>query len=193
MLSRSAQIFSACSDGTLSNAESSRRRKWPKRTGSRPLSSKPLTRFPEICGHELSWIPDQPTIFALNFLRRPPAGRDVLLVLAALGALLQSDLGEILRSGSALTLSYAQHARKPVLHRHNSETCRDPLPRRIRQLKEFIESDAIQVLNVAGPRESNESGNLFGPFSRLRGVLSCQLELHLQWPSGTARPRSESA
>ena len=44
---------------------------------------------------------------------------------------------------------------RPTLH--NGETVVIP-SRRIRQLKELIESNAIQVLNVAGPRESNESG-----------------------------------
>jgi hypothetical protein len=68
------------------------------------------------------------------------------------------SLNEQLSGGSALTLSYAQHARKPVLHIHNSGTGRDPVPRQARQLKEFIESNAIQVLNVAGPRESKEPG-----------------------------------
>jgi Circularly permutated YpsA SLOG family len=68
------------------------------------------------------------------------------------------SLNDKLSGGSALTLSYAQHAKKPVLHLHNSETGRDPLPRQVRQLKEFIESNAIEVLNVAGPRESKEPG-----------------------------------
>jgi hypothetical protein len=34
----------------------------------------------------------------------------------------------------------------------------DPLPHQVRRLKDFIESNAIEVLNVAGPRESNEPG-----------------------------------
>lgn len=79
------------------------------------------------------------------------------------------SLNEKLSGGSALTLSYAQHARKPVLHLHNSETSRDPLPRQVRQLKEFIESKAIQVLNVAGPRESNEPGVYRFTLEILRG------------------------
>jgi Circularly permutated YpsA SLOG family len=55
-------------------------------------------------------------------------------------------------------LSYARQANKPVLHIHNSETDRDPLPQQVRQLSDFIESNGIEVLNVAGPRESNEPG-----------------------------------
>lgn len=79
------------------------------------------------------------------------------------------SLNEKLSGGSALTLSYAQHARKPVLHLHNSDPSRDPLPRQVRQLKEFLESKAIQVLNVAGPRESNEPGVYRFTLEILRG------------------------
>jgi hypothetical protein len=68
------------------------------------------------------------------------------------------SLNEKLSGGSAFTLSYARHANKPVLHLHNRETGRDPLPRQARQLKDFIESNRIEVLNIAGPRESNEPG-----------------------------------
>src|SRR5246127_4114958 len=39
------------------------------------------------------------------------------------------SLSDKLSGGSALTLSYALQANKPVLHIHNSETGRDPLPR----------------------------------------------------------------
>jgi Circularly permutated YpsA SLOG family len=49
------------------------------------------------------------------------------------------SLRDKLSGGSALTLSYARQANKPVLHIHNSETGRDPLPQQIRQLKDFIE------------------------------------------------------
>jgi hypothetical protein len=68
------------------------------------------------------------------------------------------SLSDKLSGGSALTLSYARHANKPVLHIHNSETGRDPLSHQVRQLSDFIESNGIEVLNVAGPRESNEPG-----------------------------------
>ena len=61
------------------------------------------------------------------------------------------SLNEKLSGGSALTLSYARHANKPVLHIHKSETSRGPLSQQVRQLKDFIESNAIKVLNVAGP------------------------------------------
>jgi hypothetical protein len=68
------------------------------------------------------------------------------------------SLSENLSGGSALSLSYAQHANKPVLHLDNGETGRDPLSLQARRLKDFMESNAIKVLNVAGPRESNEPG-----------------------------------
>jgi hypothetical protein len=68
------------------------------------------------------------------------------------------SLNEKLSGGSALTLSYARHANKPILHIHNSEPSRDFFARQVHQLKEFIESNAIEALNVAGTRESNEPG-----------------------------------
>ena len=49
------------------------------------------------------------------------------------------SLSDKLSGGSALTLSYARQANKPVLYIHNSETGRDPLPQQVRQLKDFIE------------------------------------------------------
>ena len=49
------------------------------------------------------------------------------------------SLSDKLSAGSALTLSYARQANKPVLYIHNSETGRDPLPQQVRQLKDFIE------------------------------------------------------
>ena len=57
-----------------------------------------------------------------------------------------------------MTLSYARHANKRVLHLYNRETGHDPLSHQVGQRKDFIESNAIEVLNVAGPRESNEPG-----------------------------------
>jgi hypothetical protein len=88
------------------------------------------------------------------------------------------SLNDTLSSGSALTLSYAQHTRKPVLRLHNSETGRDSLPQQARRLKDFIESNAIEVLDVAGPRESNEPG-----------VYDFTLQILRQyWQEGEHRP-----
>jgi hypothetical protein len=78
------------------------------------------------------------------------------------------SLNDKLSGGSALTLSYARHANKPVLHIHNSGLGRDPLPQQVRQLKDLIESNAIEVLNVAGPRESNEPGVYYFTLQILR-------------------------
>src|ERR1700741_1591972 len=41
------------------------------------------------------------------------------------------SLSDKLSAGSALTLIYARQANKPVLHIHNSETDRDPLPQQV--------------------------------------------------------------
>ncbi len=42
------------------------------------------------------------------------------------------SLNDKLSGGSALTLSYARHAKKPILHIHNSGLGRDPLPQQVR-------------------------------------------------------------
>ena len=59
-----------------------------------------------------------------------------------------------------LTLSYARKVNKPIMHIHNAktETDRDALLQQTCQLKDFIEANAIEVLNVAGSRESKEPG-----------------------------------
>jgi hypothetical protein len=60
-----------------------------------------------------------------------------------------------LSGGSALTLAYARSAKKPVIHLHASDKGEvDP----VIQLEAFIASNRIEVLNVAGPRESKEPG-----------------------------------
>jgi hypothetical protein len=60
-----------------------------------------------------------------------------------------------LSGGSALTLAYANSVKKPVIHLHASDKGRvDP----VAQLKDFIGSNRIEVLNVAGPRESKGPG-----------------------------------
>jgi Circularly permutated YpsA SLOG family len=59
------------------------------------------------------------------------------------------SLNEKLSGGSALTLSYARHANKPVLHIHNSETGHDPLSHQVRRLKDFIESKRDRTLECS--------------------------------------------
>jgi Circularly permutated YpsA SLOG family len=58
-----------------------------------------------------------------------------------------------LSGGSALTLTYARGVKKPVIHLHASDEV-DPAA----QLEAFIASNRIEVLNVAGPRESKGPG-----------------------------------
>ena len=53
-----------------------------RNTGSSALSSKPLTRFAHVRSHEFSRIDPEQVIVFFDFLRRPPAGRNVQLVLA---------------------------------------------------------------------------------------------------------------
>jgi len=63
------------------------------------------------------------------------------------------SLNAALSGGSILTLNYAKGAKKPVIHLHASNKA-DPAT----QLKDFIASNQIETLNVAGPRESKEPG-----------------------------------
>jgi hypothetical protein len=64
-----------------------------------------------------------------------------------------------LSGGSALTLAYARSVKKPVIHLHGAPTASDR--ERVdpaAELRGFIDSHRIEVLNVAGPRESKEPG-----------------------------------
>jgi hypothetical protein len=63
------------------------------------------------------------------------------------------SLASQLSGGSALTLTYANSVGKPVIHLHASDKV-DPAA----QLKDFIASNQIETLNVAGPRESKGPG-----------------------------------
>ena len=58
-----------------------------------------------------------------------------------------------LSGGSALTLTYANSVHKPVIHLHASDKVDHAA-----QLKDFIATNRIETLNVAGPRESKEPG-----------------------------------
>ena len=55
-----------------------------------------------------------------------------------------------LSAGSLLTLKKAQEHGKPVLHIHSGDAEAG------KRLAEFVAANAIQTLNVAGPRASNE-------------------------------------
>jgi hypothetical protein len=70
------------------------------------------------------------------------------------------SLDPILTGGSALTFEYACQVKKPRIHIHKSATdySEEAFLKEVSRLKEFIESHQIAVLNVAGPRESNQAG-----------------------------------
>jgi hypothetical protein len=78
--------------------------------------------------------------------------------LLSLGALLQSDFGEILQGGRALTLSNAQHAKKPVLHIHNRKAGRDPLPRQVSAAERVHRIKRDPNAERSRSAASNESG-----------------------------------
>ena len=64
------------------------------------------------------------------------------------------SLNAELSGGSVLTLNYAKGVKKPVIHLHASNRSElDP----VNQLKGFIASNRIEVLNVAGPRERSRA------------------------------------
>jgi Circularly permutated YpsA SLOG family len=70
------------------------------------------------------------------------------------------SLDPILTGGNALTFEYAGQVKKPRIHIHKSATdySEEGFLKELRRLKDFIESNQIAVLNVAGPRESNQPG-----------------------------------
>jgi hypothetical protein len=57
-----------------------------------------------------------------------------------------------LEGGTALTALFARHHRKPCLHLHAGSKN----PGKI--LRRFLDENQIKVLNVAGPRASEEPG-----------------------------------
>ena len=76
------------------------------------------------------------------------------------------SLDPILTGGSALTFEYAGQVKKPRIHIHKSATdySEKAFLKEVARLKDFIESNRIVVLNVAGPRESNQPGvHAFAP------------------------------
>jgi hypothetical protein len=70
------------------------------------------------------------------------------------------SLDPILTGGSALTFEYAAEVKKPRIHIHKSATdySDEAFFKEVSRLKDFIESNRVAVLNVAGPRESNQPG-----------------------------------
>jgi hypothetical protein len=68
----------------------------------------------------------------------------------------------LLSGGTKLTLEHANKLGKPVLHIYDTRKERifnqDSLRFEIQALTDFLRSNKIAVLNVAGPRESKEPG-----------------------------------
>ena len=73
-------------------------------------------------------------------------------------------LERLLSGGTKLTWGHANKVGKPVLHIYETRKERIPNPDSLRleiqALADFLRSNKIAVLNVAGPRESNEPGNV---------------------------------
>jgi Circularly permutated YpsA SLOG family len=69
-------------------------------------------------------------------------------------------LGPAISGGTKLTLDYASEIRKPFLHIHDGNVRNDlnTLIRAAERLRNFIDSNNIEILNVAGSRESGEPG-----------------------------------
>ena len=66
----------------------------------------------------------------------------------------------ILTGGSSLAFEYAAQLNKPRLHIHRAATdySKEAFVKEVWRMKDFIASNRIAVLNVAGPRESNQPG-----------------------------------
>jgi hypothetical protein len=64
------------------------------------------------------------------------------------------SVGRELRGGSLLTVEIARQYNKPVIHL----CAQDERTNHAQELRSFIEEFGVSVLNVAGPRESDEPG-----------------------------------
>jgi hypothetical protein len=73
-----------------------------------------------------------------------------------------------LRGGSLLTVELAGHYNKPVIHLRQE----DERTNHARELRSFIEELGISVLNIAGPRASEEPGI----YQFVSSVLDCAIE-----------------
>jgi hypothetical protein len=72
------------------------------------------------------------------------------------------SLERLLSGGTKLTWGHANKVGKPVLHIYDTRKARisnpDSLRLEVQALTDFLLSNKIEVLNVAGPRESKEPG-----------------------------------
>src|ERR1700720_264504 len=86
------------------------------------------------------------------------------------------SLESLLSGGTKLTRDYANKLGKPVLHiydtRHERILNPDSLRHEVQTLTDFLRSNKIEVLNVAGPRESKEHGVYEWTLNMLRCLLS---------------------
>lgn len=73
-----------------------------------------------------------------------------------------------LRGGSALTLELAEQLRRPVLW---LDLAALPLTRAIEETRAWLERHALRVLNVAGPRASEDPEAYAGAYAVVAGLL----------------------
>jgi hypothetical protein len=86
------------------------------------------------------------------------------------------SLERLLSGGTKLTQNYANKLGKPVLHIYDTRKERicnpDSLRLEIQALTDFLRSNKIEILNVAGPRESKEPGVYEWTLTMLRFFLN---------------------
>jgi hypothetical protein len=81
------------------------------------------------------------------------------------------SLERLLSGGTKLTQDYANKLGKPVLHIYNTRKAQIFNPDSLRlELTDFLRSNKIEVLNVAGPRESKEPGVYEWTLTMLRSL-----------------------
>jgi hypothetical protein len=87
-----------------------------------------------------------------------------------------------LSGGTKLTRELADKLGKPVLHIYDSRKERtwnpDSLRAESQALTDFLRSNKIEILNVAGPRESKEPGVYEWTLTMLRFSLNLNLNLN---------------
>ena len=86
------------------------------------------------------------------------------------------SLERLLSGGTKLTWEHANRLSKPVLHIYDTRKeqifKQDSLQREIQALTDFLCSNKIEILNVAGPRESKEPGVYEWTLTMLRFSLN---------------------
>ena len=85
------------------------------------------------------------------------------------------SLERLLSGGTKLTWGHANKVGKPVLHIYDTRkegiSNPDSLRLEVQALTDFLRSNKIEVLNVAGPRESKEPGVYEWTLTMLRFLL----------------------